>query len=297
MLFGSEFLHRPWAAGRMSDGVGSGFLAGLGLGLGLGLVGGVAIAYHHRQLSKQDEHEKDEHEKEGRNPSAEEILGTATSNFKKWNDALQTKDPKEVASLYSTDSLSFLPTVSHKHIRGLDDTEDYFKVFCAKEPWGTITDESVVHADNGSVYLHSGLYTFELGPADSRTPVQARFSFLWKQEGNDWKIAHHHSSVRPCPPPPPQDMHAIAAENFNKWNQALQTKESVKVAALYMLHPDSLSFPPSHISTLKDPLTLKTTSKPSCRRTPSEPLPTTWSRPLTTARPICTRATALLRLY
>jgi uncharacterized protein (TIGR02246 family) len=227
----------------MSDGTGSGFLAGLGLGLGLGLVGGVAIAYHHRQLSKQDEHEKDEHEKAGRNPSAEEILGTATSNFKKWNDALQTKDPKEVASLYSTDSLSFLPTVSHKHIRGLDDTEDYFKVFCAKEPWGTITDESVVHADNGSVYLHSGLYTFELGPADSRTPVQARFSFLWKQEGDDWKIAHHHSSVRPCPPPPPQDMHAIAAENFNKWNQALQTKESVKVAALYA--SSGLSFLPT----------------------------------------------------
>ena len=35
--------------------------------------------------------------------------------------------------------------------------------------------------DNGNAYLHSGMYTFELGDADARTPVEARFSYVWRK--------------------------------------------------------------------------------------------------------------------
>ena len=117
-------------------------------------------------------------------------------NFGKWNSALQTKDPKKVATLYST-SLSFLPTVSPKHIKSGDLTEDYFKEFVLKNPFGTITDDSVQVYEDGLAYLHTGMYTFELGQGADRKPVAARFSYMWRKEGSDWKITHHHSSVVP----------------------------------------------------------------------------------------------------
>merc|ERR1712100_693620 len=107
--------------------------------------------------------------------------------------ALQTKDAKTVANLYVSDGLSFLPTVSPDHIKAggaTSNTEDYFIEFVKKNPFGTITDDSVEVFNNGASYLHSGMYTFELGDAGARTPVEARFS-------DAWKISHHHSSVRP----------------------------------------------------------------------------------------------------
>ncbi len=113
-----------------------------------------------------------------------------------WNDALQTKNPQTVASLYSA-KLSFLPTVSPKHIKSGDSTEDYFKAFVLKNPFGTITDDNVQVYEDGMAYLHTGMYTFELGEGAERAPVQARFSYMWNKEGNDWKITHHHSSVVP----------------------------------------------------------------------------------------------------
>jgi uncharacterized protein (TIGR02246 family) len=128
------------------------------------------------------------------------VLTTARANFKRWNDALQTKDPLAVANMYSTSELSFLPTVSPQHIKGLPSTEDYFKDFVLKNPFGTITDDSVQVFDGGNAYLHSGMYTFELGDAGARTPVEARFSYVWRSYNGDWKITHHHSSVTPAAP-------------------------------------------------------------------------------------------------
>jgi len=120
------------------------------------------------------------------------------ANFKSWNDALQTKDPKKVAALYDASNLSFLPTVSPKHIKEGASTEAYFVDFIKKNPDGTITDDSVqVYGSDGDAYLHSGLYTFELGDAGARTSVEARFSYVWKRVDGNWKITHHHSSVSP----------------------------------------------------------------------------------------------------
>ena len=121
------------------------------------------------------------------------------ANFQKWNDALQTKDAKAVASMYSENDLSFLPTVSPKHISKMGCTEEYFENFVMKDPFGTITDDSVQVYESGNAYLHSGLYTFDLGEGSARAPTQARFSYMWRKENGIWKISHHHSSV--CPPP------------------------------------------------------------------------------------------------
>lgn len=119
----------------------------------------------------------------------------ASTNFKKWNEALATKDPKIVAKLYTEDS-TFLPTISEDFKKGINDAEHYFIRFIAN-PIGTIIDEEI-HQLSQNAYLHAGMYDFEVGPEADRYIVHARFSFIWKKDDDgEWKIRHHHSSARP----------------------------------------------------------------------------------------------------
>jgi len=90
----------------------------------------------------------------------------AKENFQIWNKALHTKDPKKVASLYFEDS-TFHPTMSGKFKIGQEDAEGYFEHFLLKNPSGKIVEENVQPLGQDS-YLHSGLYDFEIGPADKR---------------------------------------------------------------------------------------------------------------------------------
>jgi len=70
-------------------------------------------------------------------------------------------------------------------------------------PQGSVIEEmiqetSVDNKGKTDGFLHSGIYNFEIGEPDGRQIVEARFTFLWKKdENNDWKIYHHHSSLRP----------------------------------------------------------------------------------------------------
>ena len=118
--------------------------------------------------------------------------------------------------MYSESDLSFLPTVSHKHISKLGCTEEYFENFVMKDPFGTITDDSVQVYENGNAYLHSGLYTFDLGEGGAREPTEARFSYMWRKENGAWKITHHHSSVRPALKGTPQSAPTQQSAN-NNW--------------------------------------------------------------------------------
>jgi uncharacterized protein (TIGR02246 family) len=123
------------------------------------------------------------------------------ANFKTWNDALKQKDFDKVAALYSSTELSFLPTASPKFIRDGHSTKEYFIEFLKRIPDGTITADSVQrHGDDA--YLHTGLYTFMMGPPEDRRPVEARFSYMWRRFDGQWRITHHHSSALPSPPPP-----------------------------------------------------------------------------------------------
>lgn len=117
-------------------------------------------------------------------------------NFSKWNDALQTKDPKKVAELYA-ENATFLPTVSGEFKKGQSGAEEYFKHFLEKNPMGEIIQEEV-QTLGADCYLHSGMYNFEIGPDDNRQIVEARFTFAWKKDDQgEWKIIHHHSSAKP----------------------------------------------------------------------------------------------------
>lgn len=119
-----------------------------------------------------------------------------STNFYKWTEALLTRDPKKVAELYADDA-TFLPTVSPDFKKGAAEAEEYFEHFLAKNPEGKVVNEEVQAVGPGC-YIHSGMYDFELGPDGERQTVAARFTFVWRKEsGGEWKIIHHHSSVKP----------------------------------------------------------------------------------------------------
>lgn len=125
-----------------------------------------------------------------------EIKKIAQENFKLWAELLKTKDPKQVANLYSNGA-TFLPTVSPDFKKGPAEAEEYFEHFLQKNPEGKIIEEEIQLLAEDA-YLHSGMYDFEIDKNSKRAIVNARFSFVWKKGlDGQWKIIHHHSSVRP----------------------------------------------------------------------------------------------------
>lgn len=111
--------------------------------------------------------------------------------FEEWNSALQTGDPKQVASLYESNAI-LLPTISNEVRHNHEEFEDYFEMFLARCPQGKI-DESNIRTF-GDIAIHSGVYTFTFKDGIS---VQARFTFVYRWNGQRWMIVEHHSSAMP----------------------------------------------------------------------------------------------------
>ena len=113
------------------------------------------------------------------------------SLFDNWNQALQTRDSKQVAALYAQDGI-LLPTVSNQVRHNLAEIEDYFVHFLAKGPAGKI-DEANIRIF-GDLAINSGVYTFTF--ADGAV-VQARYTFVYRWDSEQWLIVEHHSSQMP----------------------------------------------------------------------------------------------------
>ena len=112
----------------------------------------------------------------------------AAALFDKWNDALKTKDPEQVAALYDPELGILVPTLSNKVRHNLEEIEDYFVHFCAKGPVSVI-DESNIRI-LGDIAINSGLYTFNY---EDGTSASGRFTFVYR----DGLILEHHSSLLP----------------------------------------------------------------------------------------------------
>ena len=112
--------------------------------------------------------------------------------FDRWNESLKTGDPAKVVDNYAERSI-LLPTVSNKPRLTREEKEDYFVHFLANEPSGTI---DMRHIDIiGDVAVDSGLYSFSF--AKTGDVVNARYSFVYKRDGEQWLIISHHSSGMP----------------------------------------------------------------------------------------------------
>jgi len=111
--------------------------------------------------------------------------------FEEWNSALKTGDPKQVASLYESNAI-LLPTISNQVRHNHEEIEDYFVSFLAKSPEGKI-DESNIRTF-GDIAINSGVYTFTFNEG---VFVQARFTYVYRWNGQRWMIVEHHSSAMP----------------------------------------------------------------------------------------------------
>lgn len=111
--------------------------------------------------------------------------------FEQWNSALKTGQPKAVVELYAGNAI-LLPTVSNQVRHNHSEIENYFVHFLAKQPNGKIEQSNV--RIFGEIAINSGVYTFSFGDGSQ---VQARYSFVYRWNGERWLIIEHHSSQMP----------------------------------------------------------------------------------------------------
>ncbi len=111
--------------------------------------------------------------------------------FDEWNNALKTGNPEKVAALYASNAI-LLPTMSNLVRCNREEIKDYFVHFIRKGKEASI-DESNLRTF-GQIAINSGIYTFSFKDG---TSVQARFTFVYRWNGQRWHIVEHHSSQMP----------------------------------------------------------------------------------------------------
>lgn len=119
----------------------------------------------------------------------------ATINFSRWENALLTRDPTQVAVLYCS-TATLLPTMAKELILDQKGIIEYFTFFESFEPTVVMIEEHVELIDNLS-YLHCGVYRFTLTIEGEQSDVDARFTMIWQKTDDEWKVLHHHSSRVP----------------------------------------------------------------------------------------------------
>ncbi len=112
--------------------------------------------------------------------------------FDRWNQSLQTGDPRKVAANYADRSI-LLPTVSNKPRVTVAEREDYFQHFLQDRPSGKINFRWIEIGCNSAV--DAGLYTFTF--ARTGAVVKARYTYTYRWDGSQWLITSHHSSAIP----------------------------------------------------------------------------------------------------
>lgn len=112
--------------------------------------------------------------------------------FERWNQALTSGEPAQVAQLYDRHAL-LLPTLSAQ-LRGTPEAiTAYFATFLTRQPSGTVTHRQIELGCN--LAIDAGTYRFALH--DPEAQVEARYTFVYGRREGEWRILHHHSSLVP----------------------------------------------------------------------------------------------------
>lgn len=111
--------------------------------------------------------------------------------FDRWNASLKTHDPEKVAANYASDAV-LLATVSNTPRDTHEEIKEYFTHFLQKNPQGSIDTRTIKIGCN--IAQDVGTYTFTLKGGKK---VAARYTYVYEHVGDQWLIAHHHSSAMP----------------------------------------------------------------------------------------------------
>jgi uncharacterized protein (TIGR02246 family) len=119
----------------------------------------------------------------------------ANALLDRWVAAFNANDPKAVTALYAPDAI-LLGTSSPVMSQG---TEQIFQYFARLPNSGTqvrISERHLLVLDDDSVIV-AGFYDYELVQGGRAVLAPARFTMVMVKHGDQWLIAHEHSSQRP----------------------------------------------------------------------------------------------------
>jgi len=114
----------------------------------------------------------------------------ASELFQKWVNTIKDGDADQVVNLYHEDGI-LLGTFSDKERVGHGLILEYFENLLESPVEVEIVSEHPVVFE--SVAVNSGFYNF----ITKGKTINARFSFAYQKDNDEWKIISHHSSVIP----------------------------------------------------------------------------------------------------
>jgi uncharacterized protein (TIGR02246 family) len=124
-----------------------------------------------------------------------DTLAVAQANFGRWESALATRDPAQIAALF-TPTAVLAPTVSNQVRDTPAQIEAYFVDFVKLSPRPEITERALRRLDENTL-LDAGVWRFTLVDGGQTSSVTARYSFVWERVDGVWMIALLHSSMMP----------------------------------------------------------------------------------------------------
>jgi uncharacterized protein (TIGR02246 family) len=124
----------------------------------------------------------------------------AAAVFAKWKAAYDANDNVAVARLYAPNAILH-GTRSNNVTVGRDAITKYFTIVVGTGNKVEFREHQLMPLGDSTV-LAVGFNDFMRNRDGKLIPEPARFTIVLTKQGNEWLIAHHHSSLRPPPPAP-----------------------------------------------------------------------------------------------
>jgi uncharacterized protein (TIGR02246 family) len=121
----------------------------------------------------------------------------ANATVDRWSAAYSSNDPETIAGNYWPDAI-LLGTVSPVISEGTKAIITYFTPTKGTGNKNAIDERRTIIVDDNAVVV-TGFYTFTRMVDGKPVPGPSRFTMLITKRGNDWRIAHHHSSPHVMP--------------------------------------------------------------------------------------------------
>ena len=121
----------------------------------------------------------------------------ANAAVDRWSAAYNTNDPETVAKNYWPDAI-VLGTVSPVMSEGTEAIVTYFTPTKGTGNKNAIDERRTIVINDNAV-LVTGFYTFTRMVDGKPVPGPSRFTMLVTKRGDEWRIAHHHSSPHVLP--------------------------------------------------------------------------------------------------
>jgi len=118
----------------------------------------------------------------------------------RWATVFAENNPDAILTLYAPDGVlwgTLSPTVRSDPAA----VKAYFVGAFQALPKATVKFGDQLIRVYGNTAVNTGYYTFSYVKDGETKSIPARYSFTYVKDGESWRIADHHSSAMPPPPP------------------------------------------------------------------------------------------------